>query len=275
MIVSKKKKIIIVFSCLVFIVLFILIWAFFIEPNLLIVKKLIVKDVELDGIRVAYLCDLHICQDGKDYFSNLIKKVNEQKPDLILLGGDYVVAEIYKNKSMKSKDIALLLKELKAKYGIFMVFGNHDEYFNTYKTFSKLLKDSDIKIMQNENTKLSINGKDIYLVGIGDNASCRDRIDLAFENVKTTIIAFTHSPDIFPLLPEYVNFVFAGHTHGGQVYLPYYGPVGNPRHLLGYYIKGFYKEGNKKMYVSSGVGNSHLKVRLFNLPEIVIVDFKK
>ena len=271
---NKKKKLIILLILLIILLAFIPIWAFFIEPNLLIVRHLTIEDSELSGIRVAYLCDLHICQDGKNFALKIIEKVNEQNPDIILLGGDYVVAVMYKNKSMKPQNIAELLMGLKAKFGVFMVFGNHELHFNAWKKFSKILNNSNIKILQNSSINLKINDKSLWLVGIDDYSNKKHDIDKAFKNVEKPVIAFTHSPDIFPKIPNYVNFTFAGHSHGGQVYIPGYGPLGKPTNLSGKYIKGFYKEDNKKMFVSSGIGTSHLKVRFLNLPEIVIADFK-
>ena len=272
---KKIKIILIVIAVLLLCIGFIPIWAFFIEPNLLIVKKLEIKDSALRGIRIAYLSDLHLCQDGKNYALNMVKKVNEQKPDIILLGGDYIVVDIYKNKSMKEDEIIKILSGLKAKYGIFMIMGNHELRLNTWKIITQSIKNTNIKLLQNANKKLQIKDKTIYIVGIGDYSDKKHDISKAFNGVDSTpVIAFTHSPDIFPNIPDYVNITFAGHTHGGQVYIPFYGPLGKPTHLLGIYIKGMYAEGSKKMFVSSGIGNSHLKVRLFNLPEIVIADFK-
>ena len=273
-----KKKIIIILIIVIILLLcigFVPIWAFFIEPNLLVVRRLEIKDPALKGLRVAYLSDLHVCQDGKDYALNMVKKVNEQNPDLILLGGDYIVVEIYKNKSMKADEIIKILSELKAKQGIFMVLGNHESRLQTTKIITQALKNTNIKLLQNANIKLQINDKKIYLVGIGDYSSRKDNITKAFEGVDSTpVVVFTHSPDIFPDIPDYVNMTFAGHTHGGQVYIPFYGPLEKPYHLLGKYIKGLYVEGKKKMFVSSGIGTSHYKIRLFNIPEIVIADFK-
>lgn len=273
---KKKTKIILLILTISFLgIVFVPIWAFFIEPNLLMVRRLEIKDPALKGIRVAYLTDLHLCQDGKDYALNLVKKVNEQNPDIILLGGDYIVVQIYKNKTMKPEDIFKILSGLKAKHGIFMVMGNHEASRQAYKKITQSIKNTDIKLLQNVNTKLQIDGKTIYLVGIGDFSNNSHNISRAFEGVDSTpVIAFTHSPDIFPYIPDYVNITFAGHTHGGQVYLPFYGPLEKPTHLLGKYIKGIYTEGKKKMYVSSGIGNSHYKIRLFNIPEIVLADFK-
>ena len=269
-----KKTIIIILGIILFLIIFIPIWAFFIEPNLLIIRRISINDPELKGTKIAFLSDLHVCQDGKAEVLRVINKVNAQNPDLILLGGDYLNILIYKNKSMDPKNISLLLTGLKAKYGIYMVFGNHDGSKRTTKIFQDTLKNTDIKILNNANTQIQIRDKTFYLVGIGDFSENRHKIDRAFNGVKTPVIVFTHSPDIFPLIPNYVNMVFAGHTHGGQVYIPFYGPLAQPTHCSGLYIKGFYEDGNKKMFVSSGVGTSHLKVRFFNLPEIVIADFK-
>lgn len=270
----KKKVLIIIFLSLLFTVIFVPIWAFFIEPNLLIVRNISIKDSALKGLKVAYLSDLHICQDGKDYLLKIIRKVNDQKPDIILLGGDYIVVDIYKNKTMSPKEIATHLKGLKAKYGIFMVMGNHEAHSKAWKTISDTIKGSDIKVLQNENIQIQMPDKSFYVVGIGDFSNSRHNITKAFKDVKTPVIAFTHSPDLFPYIPDYVSITLAGHSHGGQVYIPFYGPLEKPRHLLGKYIKGFYEEDGKKMFVSSGIGNSHYKVRLFNLPEIIILDFK-
>ena len=270
---KAKKTIIIILGIILFLIIFIPIWAFFIEPNLLIVRRISINDPDLKGIKVAFLSDLHVCQDGKAEVLKVVNKVNAQNPDLILLGGDYLNVKIYKNKSMDPKSIALLLTGLKAKYGVYMVMGNHDSYLRGYKIIRDTLKNTNIKILNNENVKIQIGEKIISLVGIDDFSENRHNIDRALNNVKTPVILFTHSPDIFPLIPNYVNIVFAGHTHGGQVYIPFYGPMAQPTRCSGLYIKGFYEEGNKKMFVSSGVGNSHLKVRFFNLPEIVIVDF--
>ncbi len=271
---NKKKKLILLMVLLLIIFAFLPIWAFFIEPNLLIVRSITIEDSDLSGIRVAYLCDLHISQKGKNYALKVIEKVNEQNPDIILLGGDYVVTDLFLDKSMSSHDIVTILKKLNAKSGIFMVMGNHEYHMNAIKSFFQELNNSNIKVLHNNNVNLTIKNKSLFVVGIGDYSLHKHNIDKAFKNVERPVIAFTHSPDIFPGIPNYVNFTFAGHTHGGQVCVPGFGPLAKPTNLSGKYIKGFYKEDNKKMFVSSGIGTSHLKVRFFNLPEIVIADFK-
>ena len=268
------RRIAISFAAIVLFAAFLLVWAFYIEPNLLIVRNITVNDSQLSGVRIAYISDIHACQNDSDFLKKLVKKVNSQNPDIILLGGDYVVVDIYKNKTMEPKKIIQHFSELKAKHGIFMVLGNHENSRGIAKEIIDATKGTGIIVLLNKNTKLKINGKNVCIVGIADFCSAQHRIEQAFAGAEKPIIAFTHSPDLFPQIPEGVNFVFAGHTHGGQVSLPFYGPLARPRHLIGAYSKGFYEENSKKMFVSSGVGTSHLKVRLFNIPEIVVADFK-
>ncbi len=268
------KKIAISFAAIVFFAVFLLVWAFYIEPNLLIVRNITVNDSQLSGIRVAYISDIHACQNDGAFLKKLVAKVNSQNPDVILLGGDYVVVDIYKNKTMEPKKIIQHLSDLKAKHGIFMVLGNHENSRRIAKEIIDATKGTGIIVLQNKNTKLKINDKNVCILGIADFCSAQHRIEQALAGAEKPIIAFTHSPDLFPQIPDFVNLVFAGHTHGGQVSLPIYGPVARPRHLIGPYVKGFYEENSKKMFVSSGVGTSHLKVRFFNIPEIVVADFK-
>ncbi len=270
----KNKKVLIPVLLLLLLVIFIPVWAFFIEPNLLKVTYLSIKDPDLKGLRVAYISDFHACQNDEAYILKIIKTVNEHEPDLILLGGDYIVVKIFRNKSMEPERIATLLKGLKAKHGIYMIMGNHELHVSAFKRIAECLRNSNIKILQNNNTKIIINDKSVYIVGVGDISNKRHNIKKAFKNVEKPAIVFTHSPNVFPLLPDYVNITFAGHTHGGQVYVPGYGPLGKPTHYNGIYLKGFYESNGKTMFVSSGIGNSHLKVRFFNIPEIVIADFK-
>ena len=271
---AKSKRVLVLILFFFLIASFLAIWIFFIEPNLLIVKNLTIKDPELKGIKVAYLTDLHICQNEKAYFLKLIKTVNEQNADIILLGGDYVVVDMFMNKTMEAKEIAQLLTGFKAKYGVYMVMGNHELHGKSIEILTDCLKDTNIKILQNTNVRIKIRDKSLSIVGIGDYSDRRHNIKKAFNNAEKPIIAFTHSPSIFRLLPNNVNMTFAGHTHGGQVYLPGFGPLAKPRGYKGIYVKGFYEKQGKTMFVSSGIGCSHLKARLFNLPEIVIADFK-
>lgn len=268
------KRIAIAIAVIVLFAAFILVWAFYIEPNLLLVRDIAVKDSQLSGLRIVYVSDIHACQDDGAFLERLVRKINSQNPDIILLGGDYVVAEIYKNKTMEPEKIISYLSGLKAKYGIFMVLGNHDSSRKISQAIMNALKGTSITPLQNANKKLKINDKEICIVGIGDYSCAQHRVEQAFNGAGKPIIAFTHSPDLFPQIPDTVNYMFAGHTHGGQVTIPFYGPVARPRHLIGAYAKGYYEENSKRMFVSSGVGTSHLKVRFFNIPEIVVADFK-
>lgn len=274
---SKIRMFLFVLGSIVFSLLLLLFWAFFIEPNLLIVKNVEIEDSLLAGIRIVYISDIHACKDDGRRLLRIVKKINEQDPDVILLGGDYVVIQIFNNESMRPELIGEYLSGLRAKYGTFMVLGNHDANGNISKGFKEKLKESTIKVLDNSNVKLRIGDRDLWFVGLGDFSCGRCRrqdIEKAFDGVEKPAIAFTHSPDVISMVPDFVSLVLAGHTHGGQVALPFYGPLGRAGTISGKHIKGFYDVDGKRLFVSSGVGTSHLKVRFFNIPEIVVVDFK-
>lgn len=248
-------------------------WSFLVEPNLLTVNNLRIEDKELKGLKIVFVTDFHICADGKERLQKIIDKINVQKADIVLLGGDYIVNDIFDNHTMAAKDIAENILKIKAKYGVFAVLGNHDYSFGAHKTFAKAFKDTHVKLMDNQNCLVNIGEKQLCIVGISDFSSGKNNVEKAFEGATKPAVAFTHSPDIFSSIPSYVNYTFAGHTHGGQVCLPLWGPLARPRHLLGKYVKGCYEENNKRMFVSKGVGTSHLNVRFFAVPEIVVAEF--
>ena len=93
-------------------------------------------------------------------------------------------------------------------------------------------------------------------------------------NTHNPIILLTHSPDIFPKVPNTVNLTLAGHLHGGQVRLPLLGALIVPSTYKNKYVYGLIKENGKKMIVTRGIGNSILNIRINCVPEIVVISFE-
>ena len=109
-----------------------LFWSMFIEPNILIVKHLIIHDEQLKGLKIVFASDFHIKPYEGYRLKRVVKSINKQKPDLILLGGDFVNGH-KQNYTMPIEDIAAGLKNLKSKYGVIAVLGNHDGWQGKYK----------------------------------------------------------------------------------------------------------------------------------------------
>ena len=268
------KKILIVISAIIIVLISTAIWGFYIEPNILIANRISIQDKELSGIKVVFVSDLHLCKDDESRINRIISKINNENADIVLLGGDYMCADMQGKTTMAPQQIVEHLVKIKGKYGVFTVFGNHDSAFHIIKKMSDLLSKGNITILQNKNTTVQIGEKKICIAGIADFSSGLHKINQTFEGTAKPIVAFTHSPDLFNKIPQNVNILFAGHTHGGQVAIPFWGPLAKPRHLVGKYVKGFYEFEGRKMFVSKGCGNSHINVRFCCIPEIVVATFE-
>lgn len=248
------------------------IWAFFIEPNLLKIKNYKISCSELQGIKIVYAGDFHIAPEHKKRLQKIIKEINNQNPDLVLLGGDYVKGHKAKS-SMPIRDIAAELKKITSKHGIFGVMGNHDWYVDGTEIIAAL-KDNNIKILQNENTSVKIDGKELCIAGIEDMYTRQPDLKKALSSCKDSVILLSHEPDIYPDVPEDVCLTLAGHMHGGQVRLPFIGALIVPSPMGPKYAQGYFEEKGRKMIVSSGLGTSLLPLRFNTFPEIVVIEFE-
>lgn len=260
-------------------IFFLAIWSFFIEPELLTVRHLTVKDNQLKGLKVVLISDLHAKIYQRQKLKRIVDKVNKQNPDIILNTGDFVSAE-YKQSSMPIEEIAQILSGLKAKYGSYAVLGNHD-WWEGGERIERELEKNGTDVLGNENTYIKVNGKKVYIVGVEDMTTRNINLGKALKNVFSPAILITHSPDLYPILLEpknsrkfkNVNLVLAGHTHGGQVVIPFIGPVIVPSAFDKKYAYGMFEENGKKMFVTRGIGTSILHVRFNCLPEIVVINF--
>lgn len=247
------------------------IWAFGFEPNMLKVATYRVAKPELSGLKIAFASDFHIAPRHKKRLEKIVKKINEQKADLILLGGDFVKGHKFET-SMPIEEIAQELSKLDAPLGVVSVLGNHDWWQNGQK-IKEVLQDSGIVVLENENQKLIYNGRLLLLAGLADYNTRKVDIDKALSETENNVLLLTHSPDVFPEIPQKVFLTLAGHTHGGQVTLPWWGALLVPSKYGKKYEGGFIEENGKKMIVGKGLGTSLLPVRLGCMPEIVVVEF--
>lgn len=250
----------------------ILIDSFIIEPNMLRIKKYNLQDSELKGIKVVFVSDFHITPNGQKRLDKLINMVNAQNPDIVLSTGDFVGG--YKeNETMPIENIAKNLTRIHPKLGFYTVLGNHDWDTDGVK-ITEVLKSNGITVLANSNTKVKINNKEIYIAGVEDLKTRTPDIYEAINDTKSPIILLTHSPDVFPNVPQNVNLTLAGHLHGGQIRIPFYGVITVPSKYGNKYSTGLIEENNKKMIVTNGIGTSILPIRFNCPPEIVVINFE-
>jgi predicted MPP superfamily phosphohydrolase len=172
--------------------------------------------------------------------------------------------------------IAGILKDLRARFGVYAVLGNHDWGYDGYRVRKALESTGVIKVLENEVTQININGESLWLAGLVDKWTRIQDVDGTLRKIPPgqTIIALTHNPDIFPTIPPSVSLTLAGHTHGGQVNLPFVGRLIVPSDYGQKYAAGLIVEQGKSLFVTTGIGTSIFPVRFRVPPEIAILTLK-
>lgn len=253
-------------------------WAFVIEPNRLVVHEETIALAHwpsaLNGLRIAAIADVHAGSPfiDADKLRLLVQRTNETKPDVIVLLGDYMVEDSWHSKQTAPEAIAEALKGLQAPLGVFAVLGNHDWSYNGTKVRTAL-ESQGIRVVDNDVVRLERNGQPFWLVGIADAWSQTDDIAGTAKKIPTgePAIALTHNPDILPRFPPAFQLTLAGHTHGGQVNLPFLGRRIVPSEFGQRYAAGHIEEEGKHLFVTTGIGTSIFPVRFRVPPEIAVL----
>ncbi len=254
------------------------IWAFIIEPNRLVVHDETIAlsnwPSALNGLRIAALSDLHAGSPfiDADKLRLVVKRTNETNPDVIVLLGDFMVRDSWHSKEMPPEVIAEALKELHAPFGVYAVLGNHDWWYDVTRVHTAL-ESQGIRVLENDVARLDRNGQAFWLAGIADAWSLKDDIAGTAKRVPTgePAIALTHNPDILPRFPPAFRLTLAGHTHGGQVNLPFLGRRIVPSEFGQRYAAGHIEEEGKHLFVTTGIGTSVFPVRFRVPPEIAVL----
>lgn len=249
------------------------IWAFFIEPNRLVVRHHTIQisqwPQELSGIRIAVISDIHaggrFIDDNK--LRLIVRRTNELQPSLIVILGDYMTRD-----TNPPEGFAPILKELTAPLGVYSVLGNHDWWFDGNRV-RQALEANGIRVLDDEVTELRHQSGSFWLAGLADLWTRPQRIEQTIGQIPEgrPIIAITHNPDIFPRLPSRVQLLLAGHTHGGQVTFPLIGTVVQASDYGERYVRGHVFEQNHHLFVTTGIGTSIVPVRFGVPPEIVLL----
>jgi predicted MPP superfamily phosphohydrolase len=251
-------------------------WSGWLEPSSLRVSRYTVSQPSpaLKGLRIAVIADLHGGALWIDTakIDRVVAMTNAAKPDLVLLTGDYVVTAVAGGRHMPIETIVAHLKALHAPLGVYAVLGNHDRWEDAVR-LGAAFRRAGIPDLENANLKLPPPRNDVTLVGIGDSHSRGADPAKALSGVNGAALCFTHSPDIFHDLPPACAMTIAGHTHGGQVWLPLLGrpAVAAVSHFGQRYAIGTVREGGRTLFVSSGIGTSGLPLRFGVPPEISLL----
>ncbi len=257
------------------------VWAFLIEPNRLIVHSETIQidnwPLELGGLRVAVIADIHtgapFIDDQK--LQQIVARTNELNPDLIVLLGDYMSPNSWHSHRVEPEVTAAALRNLKAPLGVYSVLGNHDWWYNGEKV-RIAFEQCGIHVLEDEAVEVKWHDKSFWLVGLADLWTRPQHVGETIARIPpgSTIIALTHNPDIFPGLPQRVPLLLAAHTHGGQVNIPLIGTPIVPSRFGRKYTAGHIFENGHHMFVTTGIGTSILPVRFRVPPEVLILTIK-
>lgn len=258
-------------------------WAFVLEPRRLVVHRETLRVPSMPTLRLAVLSDLHAGAHFIDVakIRTIVTTINEAQPDVVLLLGDYLNNGAHHETTRPGKGGFLLpevvapeLGRLRAKYGVFAVLGNHDWWFDGER-ITRALTAQSIVVLENRATSIALaSGQTVWLAGIADATTRSPEVATTLATIPAgaPVIVLTHNPDIFPDVPARVTLTLAGHTHGGQVALPFIGrPIvpSEPRYAAGHVI-----ENERHLFVTTGVGTSLLPVRFGVPPEVVLLSFE-
>lgn len=283
-----KKKLLITIGIIILVFLTVFAYASFIGTKGLVVKEIKITNSAIPnsfhGFKIVHLSDIHYGRSVKEkQLKRIVEKINVLKPDIVVITGDLLDRDIELS-SDQQKSLTEKLKKIEVTIGKYIIAGNHD-YDNGIDKWQTIVQDSDFTNL-NDNHQLIYNkGTTPILVnGMSSNLHNHMTIEQKLENhfnflkefenpenktVKPTYsIMIMHEPDFIDQF-KYDNFnlVLAGHSHNGQVRLPFVNKLVTPLGAKKYHSEQ-YNLGDTNMYISSGLGTSTLDVRLFNKPSI-------
>lgn len=272
------KKIIRFLLILLLIILLLVIYARYEGTNGLITKEYKIETADIsnsfDGIKIVHFSDLHYKRIiNKDRTKEIVDEINLINPDIVIFTGDLIDKD-FDVSDEDIEDLTLLLNNINSKYGKYAIIGNHDyvrddDILNDIYNNSSfvLLKNSYDIIYGDNNDKLFIGGVDTYSYDKADIDKTMEYFE-DNEDIDYKII-LVHEPDyIDTITSKYnVNLVLSGHSHNGQINIPFikemFLPYGSNKYYENYYIVN-----DTPLYVSSGIGESRINFRLFNRPSI-------
>jgi predicted MPP superfamily phosphohydrolase len=226
-----------------------------------------------DGITIAFLTDLHCSRlTPPQFLQTVVAETNRLKPDLVVLGGDYIT-----HGTQYLRQVSGLLAQLKAPLGVFSVLGNHD-YWVDAASVRAALAAAGIVDITNTGRWLSLNGNRIRLAGVGDFWEDYQDLHAALDGTREQDVAIllSHNPDYAARVTDArIKLILSGHTHGGQIRLPKVGALVSNSKYGNRLASGLIPFDSFQLYVSRGIGTVLIPMRYNCPPEVSLITLKQ
>lgn len=222
-------------------------------------------------VRVALIADLHV--QGPDMpperLARIVAQVNAERPDLVLIAGDFVGTRTLATRHYAPAEIAAPLRGLRARLGVIAVLGNH-EYMEDAPAMRAALTAAGIRVLANQ----AVQAGPLAVGGLDDQVSGHNRDNRTYQAMRAlpgARVLLSHGPDPFATLPPDIGLMLAGHTHCGQIVLPLYGAHSTGSNYGSRYLCGYIEQNGSRLIVTAGIGASILPLRLMAPPDFWIV----
>lgn len=216
---------------------------------------------EAEGLKIVQFSDLHFNNTSSlNTVKKVVKAINKANPDIVIFTGDLIDSH-YEIDSDTIEAIMSELNSINASLGKYAIRGEED-----FENFTKVFNNSNFKILENTVEKIYIGSSSIDLLAV-DEKYIKENIK--GYNEESFTITIIHKPDLADRIIEdfKTSIIFAGHSHNGQIILPFIGPLMKKEGAKKYPLSS-YTIGDVNLYVSGGIGNSKHQWRLFNHPSI-------
>lgn len=227
-----------------------------------------------DGYKILQISDFN---NKKDLSKKLIAETKKINPDIIVVTGDYVNSDRCTEFNIDYS----YLEEISKLYPVYFVTGEQEQDILFYNKMKTKLETMNVNILENELVELSKGTDNIYLMGVDDSSFFFENVAMVNEIIKENkkegfTILLSHRPELIDVYTENnINLVLSGHALGGQIRFPFVEAFySSNQGFYPDYTNGFYKQENTTLYVSRGIGNTFIPIRLFNRPEINVITLK-
>jgi predicted MPP superfamily phosphohydrolase len=259
------------------------VYAWLIEPRMLVVRRVEVASKRWRGapLTIAVISDTHVGSPHVDAarMADIVQRTNALHPDLVVLLGDYVGSHEPASERSEAERSEILtgvaaFARLQAPLGVAAVLGNHDSWYGA-GPIVRSLKAAGVTVLWNQHVIKDRPGGTFVIAGLADEyTGYPDFAGALAEVPPIDTIVISHSPDPFPDMPPAAALMLAGHTHCGQVSVPFFGRPITLTHSGQRYACGRTDEGERTLYTTGGIGTSLLPVRFRNPPEIVLLTLR-